>query len=548
MRTTDASSVVVTAVAASGEDSTTEDTRSSIATARASSTSPRSPGRRVVVREDGFASLGDGISVCDRARRRPIVIVAEPHRPPLRGAHLRAPKRRRVYSAVTLNGERRDARTARSPSARTASVATWRVVARDAPSNVSAARRTCTALGAHWARRHARRGAPGLADAWRAIEGRRAHSIDWFPDGAARRSSASSRRRRGPIGRLRPALESDRAARPRRRLRRASHERRTPRPLASRSHPRAPPLAPLRRRRRAARRELRGRPRRDLRLHRPERRRQDDDHPRHGDAARADGRPRRDRRHRRHDRSRRRCAGASATCPITPASTSASPCASTSSSSPTPSACPSLGVVDAVIELTDLAQAPGPARRDDVEGHEAAPAARAHPAPRSRRCSSSTSRRAISIRARASRSAICCSSSARSARRSSSRRTSSPSSPTCAPRSGSSSAGASSSPGPSPEIARASRRCAPRKRSATRRRADRARTRRSRRAAPGVPRAADGAVERRRTRRPPPPTAALKVRVLGDPARPRYLVRGGPGIVTSRCSAASCTSTTRATT
>ena len=69
MRTTDASSVVCTAVAR-GARRATRTTSSSIATARASSTSPRCPGRRSSSARTASPSLGEGIAIVRDGERR----------------------------------------------------------------------------------------------------------------------------------------------------------------------------------------------------------------------------------------------------------------------------------------------------------------------------------------------------------------------------------------------------------------------------------------------------------------------------------------------
>ena len=162
------------------------------------------------------------------------------------------------------------------------------------------------------------------------------------------------------------------------------------------------------RRQRRGRRSLARRPARgDLRVHRPERRRKDDDHPHHGDAPRAVLRQGGDRGHRRGATIRSPCGELIGYMPdhagvyerITVReyleffAVAAGVTARRSASTPRSSS-PNLG------------DAFGPARGDAQQGHAAAPAARAQCSFTIPGCSCSTSPRAISIRARASRCAI----------------------------------------------------------------------------------------------------------------------------------------------
>ncbi|HEX4403426.1 MAG TPA: hypothetical protein VGM56_05440 [Byssovorax sp.] len=138
------------------------------------------PWQTLVVREEGTASLGEGISItADDAE----VDVTNRSGRNLRGAILRLPSGKFIYLGNVADGAKASSRSAPHVDATTAG-ATW-------VRNVEGTHATKTpgVLAPHRLDADELGGvldadAPGLAHAWEAIEATGGGDVDWFPDGA----------------------------------------------------------------------------------------------------------------------------------------------------------------------------------------------------------------------------------------------------------------------------------------------------------------------------------------------------------------------------
>ena len=135
------------------------------------------PWQTVVVREDGFASIGDGIALVREGEPDLAVINRSGH--DLRGAILRGPRGESFYFARVKDGERVTTASARRLSA-DYDGRTWEA-------QTHAAHRAGTLdihrLGEHALSPVLEADAPGLADAWAAVSEAAGDNVDWFPDG-----------------------------------------------------------------------------------------------------------------------------------------------------------------------------------------------------------------------------------------------------------------------------------------------------------------------------------------------------------------------------
>jgi hypothetical protein len=135
------------------------------------------PWQTVVVREDGFASVGDGISLVDDGPGGIAVVNRSGH--DLRGAVLRVPSGEAYYFPRIKDGDR-------------ASSATARKLGDDADGRMWETMMT-SGVRAGWVELHRlvanalkpvlEPDAPGLSDAWGALQDVAGDSVDWFPTG-----------------------------------------------------------------------------------------------------------------------------------------------------------------------------------------------------------------------------------------------------------------------------------------------------------------------------------------------------------------------------
>ena len=138
------------------------------------------PWQTVVVREHGFASLGEGIALVRAAGSGSagISVVNRSGRD-LRGAILRLPDGSSFYAAKLKDGEK-VASSAMMPLAGSAPWSAW--VGR-VTTTIRAGSLEIHTLAASDLRAGMEGDAPGLADAWAAIEEAASSAVDWFPDG-----------------------------------------------------------------------------------------------------------------------------------------------------------------------------------------------------------------------------------------------------------------------------------------------------------------------------------------------------------------------------
>jgi hypothetical protein len=134
------------------------------------------PWQTVVVREDGFASLGDGVALAPDGEAT--VIVNRSGRD-LRAAVLRAPDGKPYYFPRIKDGERVKTEPARA-LALTDGGPAWEGLL---TSPVRAGSLPIHRLNAHALGAFLDEAAPGLAEAWQAIEEAQPATTDWFPDG-----------------------------------------------------------------------------------------------------------------------------------------------------------------------------------------------------------------------------------------------------------------------------------------------------------------------------------------------------------------------------
>lgn len=135
------------------------------------------PWQTVVVREEGFASLGDGIALVKEGEGA-LAVVNRSGRD-LRGAIVRAPDGPGYYFPRIKDGERVVTSPARA-LARTTEGKTWE---NDMLTTVRAGTLDRHPLAGASLRSVLEPDAPGLADAWRALEEVASDVADWFPDG-----------------------------------------------------------------------------------------------------------------------------------------------------------------------------------------------------------------------------------------------------------------------------------------------------------------------------------------------------------------------------
>ncbi|APR83981.1 Hypothetical protein A7982_09330 [Minicystis rosea] len=134
------------------------------------------PWQTVVVREDGFVSLGDGIALVKDGETGVAVINRSGH--DLRAALLRSLDGKPYYFARIKDGDRVVTAAAQTAGAspggkiwETAMLSPYRT------GSINAHR-----LSAHLLRPLIETDAPGLAEAWSALEEAAAEGVDWFPD------------------------------------------------------------------------------------------------------------------------------------------------------------------------------------------------------------------------------------------------------------------------------------------------------------------------------------------------------------------------------
>ncbi|MEO5727893.1 MAG: hypothetical protein ABI134_15345 [Byssovorax sp.] len=135
------------------------------------------PWQTVVVREHGFASLGEGVALV-RAGSAGVSVVNRSGRN-LRGAILRLPDGSSFYAAKLADGDRIDS-SAMTPIAGNTTWSPWEARITTTTRAGSIELHTLAASDLHAGLEG---DAPGLADAWRAIEEAAGYAVDWFPDG-----------------------------------------------------------------------------------------------------------------------------------------------------------------------------------------------------------------------------------------------------------------------------------------------------------------------------------------------------------------------------
>jgi hypothetical protein len=175
VRTTDGSSVVSTAVLAESADRkdhliVDRDGARLVDVAAL-------PWQTVVIREDGFASLGEGIALV-REGEGDLAVINRSGRD-LRSAIVHLPSGGYVYAAKIKDGERLLA-SAATPVSSLPDGAYWRsqVDATVRAGGIDVHHLAAGALGPLL-----RDDAPGLAEAWVALEDAASDQVDWFPDG-----------------------------------------------------------------------------------------------------------------------------------------------------------------------------------------------------------------------------------------------------------------------------------------------------------------------------------------------------------------------------
>lgn len=135
------------------------------------------PWQTVVVREHGFASLGEGIALV-RGGSAGVSVVNRSGRD-LRGVILRLPDGSFFYTAKLKDGDK-IASTAMTAIAGSAAWSTWEARLK---STTHAGSIELHPLAASALRAGMEGDAPGLGDAWTAIEEAAGYTVDWFPDG-----------------------------------------------------------------------------------------------------------------------------------------------------------------------------------------------------------------------------------------------------------------------------------------------------------------------------------------------------------------------------
>jgi hypothetical protein len=176
VRTTDASSVVSSAVLPE-----TSDRKDHIVVDREGARLvdvTALPWQTIVVREDGFASLGDGIALVKDGEDH--IAVVNRSGKDLRAAMLRVPGPRPItsYFPRIKDGERVSSASAKRVSSLTDG-SSWEG---QMTTGYRAGALSVHHLVAHAMKPFLEPDAPGLADAWRALEDAAGETVDWFPD------------------------------------------------------------------------------------------------------------------------------------------------------------------------------------------------------------------------------------------------------------------------------------------------------------------------------------------------------------------------------
>lgn len=135
------------------------------------------PWQTVVVREHGFASLGEGIALA-RDGASGATIINRSGRD-LRGVILRLPDGSMFYAAKIKDGDKL-ASSAATPLAASTAWSAWQARVN---STTRAGSVELHALAAEVLRPRIEPDAPGLGEGWTAIEEAAGYGVDWFPDG-----------------------------------------------------------------------------------------------------------------------------------------------------------------------------------------------------------------------------------------------------------------------------------------------------------------------------------------------------------------------------
>ena len=175
VRTTDASSVLATAVV---DDPSARNDHLLVDREGARLVALQAlPWQTVVVREDGLAPLGDGISIVAGASGG--LDVTNRTGRPLRGVLVRNEKGETFYAARLADGDRLSTLAATNVTTLPGGTSWKGSVA----TTTSVGRLDVHELAAHELTAMLAPDAPGLAEAWAALEGAAGQGVDWFPDG-----------------------------------------------------------------------------------------------------------------------------------------------------------------------------------------------------------------------------------------------------------------------------------------------------------------------------------------------------------------------------
>lgn len=135
------------------------------------------PWQTVVIREHGFASLGEGIAL---VRDGAGTTVINRSGRDLRGLILRVPDGSMFYAAKLKDGDKLDSSAATPLSASPL----WSAWAARVNATTRAGSIELHSLATSALKPHLEADAPGLGDAWTAIDEAAGRAVDWFPDGA----------------------------------------------------------------------------------------------------------------------------------------------------------------------------------------------------------------------------------------------------------------------------------------------------------------------------------------------------------------------------
>ena len=130
-----------------------------------------------MVREHGFASLGDGIALLRDGAGATVINRSGRD---LRGLILRVPDGTMFYAAKLKDGDK----LASSAATPLASSALWTAWLTRVNTTTRAGSIDLHSLAADTLQPRLEADAPGLGDAWTAIEDATGIAVDWFPDGA----------------------------------------------------------------------------------------------------------------------------------------------------------------------------------------------------------------------------------------------------------------------------------------------------------------------------------------------------------------------------